>query len=130
MIREAVTVQTGTYTVRPASVAHARYSWAADRLAAWCARDLHIPTPRISWYLDAQAQSPSAERAPLRGYVNDDEPRVIYIRADQNDLETLRSVCHESFHLFEFASGRTPSEERAESYAARVAGAYLRRDIP
>jgi len=130
MIREFVTVQSGSYAVRPASVAHSRHSWAADRLAAWCARDLHIPPPRIAWYLDPEGQSPSAERSPLRGYVNDDQPDVLYIRADQSELQTLRSVAHETYHQYEYASGRTLDEARAEAYARRVASAYQSREIP
>ncbi len=130
MIREFVTVQSGSYAVRPASVAHSRHSWAADRLAAWCARDLHIRLPRIAWYIDPEGQSPSAERSPLRGYVHDDEPHLIFVFADQSELQTLRSVAHESYHQYEYASGWTPSEDRAEVYARRVASAYQRRDIP
>ncbi len=121
-----VSVPTGIYNVRPASVAYAHYSWAAERLVRWCARDLYIPRPRIEWYVQPAAVSPSAERHPLRGYVNDDEPDVIYVRADQTELETLRSVGHEAYHQFEYAQGRSLDENRAEAYGRRVADAYLR----
>ena len=125
MSRQVVTIPAGTYAVKPASVAYARHSWAAGRLAAWCAMDLHTGPLRIAWYIDPQAASPAAERRPLRGYVNDDDPGVIYVRADQSELETLRSVGHEAWHQFEYAQGRALDEERAEAYGRRVAAAYL-----
>ena len=129
MSRATVTIPTGTYAVKPASVAHARHSWAAERLARWCAADLYLGRLRLEWYVDPQAASPSAKRRELRGYVNDDEPNVLYVRADQSELETLRSVAHEAYHQYEYREGRPLNEQAAEAYGQRVAADYLARRL-
>ena len=129
MTRELVTIPSGTYAVRPADVAYARYSWAAARLAAWCARDLYLGPLRIAWYIDPEPISPSAQRRGLRGYVIPDEPGLIHVRADQSEVETLRSTAHESYHLHEYRENRVLDEERAEAYGRRAANDYLARRI-
>ena len=129
MSRVIVSIPGGTYAVKPATVAHARHSWAAQRLAEWCETDLYTGPLRIEWYLDPEAASPGAQRRALRAFVNEDEPCVIHVRADQSELETLRSVGHEAYHLYEYREGRTPDEQRAEAYGRRVADQYLQGDI-
>lgn len=121
---EAVYIDGTRHEVKHAGSEHALHSYAAERLARIVALDLEMsPLPVIKWYR-IDPPDPTARRA-LRGFVHSDERGVIYIRADQDERETLVSVAHELWHRLEFRDGMPLNEAVAEAYGQKWADRYL-----
>lgn len=133
-----------TYVYPELDRAFELYTWDADRLMRWCARDLHLPEHPIKWYGSPVKAEPgqlwgdvvgtsrfSTATEKRTGWVEWDGEAAIAVVAGQSRVEMLRTVGHEMYHRREMRQGRYPLDhKRAEAYGRRVADDYLARRIP